>query len=85
MQGAGARFEKCKPRDMEQIVSMLKKVLEAEDIEYSDFVSRIDTTLSDANRLWKLHASTNPYIPRTLRLDCAKTGLEVREKLMKLL
>jgi len=76
-------LEKCKPRDMEQIISMLKKILKAEGIEYDDFVSRVDTTLSDINRLWKLHASSNPYIPRPLRLDWAKAGLEVREKLMK--
>lgn len=78
-------FQKCKPSGTKQIVSTLKEVLEAEDIAYDNFASSVDTALSDANRLWKVHASTNPYIPRSLRIDWAEVGRELREKLMPLL
>jgi len=78
-------FEKCKPSDMKRIISILRRVLEAEDIPYDDFVLGVDKALSDANRLWKVHGSTNPYIPRRLRPDWIEAGRYVREKLLTLL
>lgn len=78
-------LEKCKPSTMKQVVSILKRVLEAERIAYDDFVSGIDTALSDANRLRRVHASTNPYIPLSLRLDWVKAAREIRERLLPLL
>lgn len=78
-------LEKCKPSDMRQIISMLKRVLEVERIPYEDFVSRVDAALSDADRLRRVHASTNPYIPVSLRLDWVKAACEIRERVLPLL
>lgn len=78
-------FERCKTSSMKQVVSLLKRALEAEHIGYDDFVSRIDAALSDADRLRRVHASTNPYIPSSLRLDWVKAAREIRDRLLPLL
>lgn len=78
-------FEKCSDSDMRQVVSMLKEVLQVEGIAYEGFVSSMYAALSDGSRLWKVHASTNPYIPRSMRIDWGKAGREIRDRIMPLL
>jgi len=78
-------FEKCGPSDMRKILSILKNVLEAEGIAQHDFTTGIGRALSDSNRLWKVHGSTNPYIPRPLRIDWGRAGQEICDRILPML
>ena len=67
--------------DMRKIVSDLRRVLRAERIKYTDFVSGVSRALQDEDLIARLHASSNPYIPRALRIGWKKAAEGIRKKL----
>ena len=67
--------------DIEEIVDALKKVLKSEDIEYNEFVNEFMRKLEDKRSIARVHASTNPYIPRKLRVDWVETAIKLEDKL----
>lgn len=68
--------------DMRKIVSMLRAVLDAEGISYADFVSGVGTALQNDELISRVHASSNPYIPRTLRIGWKQAADYIHKKLM---
>jgi predicted nucleotidyltransferase component of viral defense system len=71
--------------EIRRMASMLRRVLKSEDIKYSDFVSGLTRTLDDQDLIARVHASSNPYIPRSLRIDWKDAAKEIRQKLMPFL
>jgi len=69
-------------KEMRRIVSALRRVLNAEGIRYSDFVSGVSKTLQDERLIASVHASSNPYIPRTLRVGWRQAADSIRTKLV---
>ena len=67
--------------DMRKIVSTLRKVLKVEGIKYTDFVSGVSGALQDEELIASVHASSNPYIPRTLRIGWKQAAEHIRKKL----
>jgi predicted nucleotidyltransferase component of viral defense system len=67
--------------EMRRIVTMLRRVLKSEGIKYSDFVSGFTRTLDDQDLMARIHASSNPYIPRSLRIDWRDAAKETRQRL----
>lgn len=67
-------------RNVLEIVDALRKVLEAEDIEYQEFVSGFFSRLRDVEAIRRVHASTNPYVPRGLRVSWVKIAGGIEEK-----
>jgi predicted nucleotidyltransferase component of viral defense system len=68
--------------EMRRIVSTLRRVLKAEGIKYSDFVSGVSEALEDEELIASVHASSNPYIPRTLRVGWRQVADNIRKKLI---
>jgi predicted nucleotidyltransferase component of viral defense system len=68
--------------EMRRIVSTLRRVLKAEGIRYSDFVSGISRALEDEELIASVHASSNPYIPRTLRVGWSQVADNIRKTLV---
>ena len=50
-------------------IPILKDVLAAAEIDYKEFVEEFPKKLADSTKIRSLHASTNPYIPRNLRIN----------------
>jgi len=59
----------------------LKEVLKSEDIEYNEFVSEFIKKLEDQRSIARVHASTNPYIPRNLRVNWVEIATKLKDKL----
>jgi len=78
-------FEGRGDDELKKIVTMLRRVLRAEGIEYRDFVSGIEKTLDDEELIARVHASSNPYIPRSLRINWMDAANQIRNRLMPLL
>jgi predicted nucleotidyltransferase component of viral defense system len=70
-----------KASEMKSIVSTLRRVLKAEGIKYTDFVSGVNRALQDDELIARVHASSNPYIPRTLRIGWKQAAEDIRKKL----
>lgn len=70
-----------KANEMRKIVSTLRKVLKAEGIKYRDFVSGVSSALQNDALIASVHASSNPYIPRTLRIDWKQAAKDILKKL----
>ena len=68
--------------EMRRIVSTLRRVLKAEGIKYSDFVWGVSRALEDEELISRVHASSNPYIPRTLRIGWRQVADNIRKKLI---
>lgn len=68
--------------EMRRIVSTLRRVLKAEGIKYSHFVSGVSKALEDGELIASVHASSNPYIPRTLRVGWRQVADNIRKKLI---
>jgi len=66
--------------DTQEIIEALKKVLKSEEIEYKEFVSRFFSRLKDVEAIRRVHASTNPYVPRKLRVSWVEIAKEIEEK-----
>jgi len=67
--------------DIGEIVDALKEVLKSEDIEYNEFVSEFIKKLEDQRSIARVHASTNPYIPRNLRVNWVEIATKLKDKL----
>lgn len=70
-----------KASEMREIVSALRRVLRAEGIKYRDFVLGVSRALQDDVLIASVHASSNPYIPRTLRIGWKQAAEDIRKKL----
>jgi len=68
--------------EMRRIVRVLRRVLNAEGIKYSDFVSGVSKALEDEELISRVHASSNPYIPRTLRIGWRQVADNIRRTLI---
>jgi len=66
--------------NVQEIVEALKNVLKAEEIGYEEFVSGFLGKLKDRESLRRVHASTNPYVPRKLRVSWVEIAGEIEEK-----
>jgi len=66
--------------NVQEIIEALKKVLEAEEIEYKEFVSGFFSRLEDVEAIRRVHASTNPYVPRELRVSWVEIAKKIEEK-----
>jgi len=66
--------------EMRRIVRVLRRVLNAEGIKYGNFVSSVSNALKDGNLIARVHASSNPYIPRTLRIGWKQAADNIRKK-----
>jgi len=71
--------------EVRRIVAMLRRVLKSEGIEYREFVSDVTRTLEDEHVIARVHASSNPYIPRSLRIDWRNTAKDICERLIPFL
>jgi predicted nucleotidyltransferase component of viral defense system len=71
--------------DDEKVVKMLREVLPAERIVFREFSEGLSKQLVDEERIRRVHSSTNPYIPRDLRLDWVTVAREIRNRLLPLL
>jgi predicted nucleotidyltransferase component of viral defense system len=60
--------------DKRQLIRALKTVLKAEQIAYDDFVQGFEEQIRDADSIRRVHASTNPYVPRKLRINWQKAA-----------
>lgn len=74
-----------KASEMRKIVSALRRVLRAEGIKYRDFVLGVSRALQDDVLIASVHASSNPYIPRTLRISWKQAAEDIRKKLTRYL
>ncbi|MEM2914447.1 MAG: nucleotidyl transferase AbiEii/AbiGii toxin family protein [Candidatus Bathyarchaeia archaeon] len=68
-------------KNPEEIVNALKEVLKAENIGYGEFVNEFIRKLEDKKSIARVHASTNPYIPRDLRVNWVEIAMEIKNKL----
>jgi len=64
-----------------EIVNLLKEVLKAENIDYDEFVNEFIRKLEDRKSIARVHASTNPYIPRELRVNWMEIAMEIKNRL----
>lgn len=67
--------------DVSEIIEALKEVLKAEDIDYKEFSDGFLSKLKDREVIRRVHASTNPYVPRKLRIGWVKIAKEIERKL----
>lgn len=67
-------------KDVHEIVNVLKDVLKGEKIEYDEFVKEFLRKLGDREAIRRVHASTNPYVPRKLRVSYVEIAEEIEEK-----
>lgn len=67
--------------EVRRIVAMLQRVLKAEGINYHEFVSGVNKTLENEDLIARVHASSNPYIPRGLRVNWSDAARNIRERL----
>jgi len=68
--------------NMTKIIQILKDVLKSSKIDYDEFVKEIPRKLADSTMMKSLHASTNPYIPKNLRIDFIKASSEISKKIL---
>jgi len=57
--------------------AVLKAVLKAEQISYNDFKDGFKEKITDMESIRRVHASTNPYIPRKLRVNWQKAAQSI--------
>ncbi len=67
--------------DVKAIIDILKQVLKAEGIDYGDFSEKVPQKLQDSEKMRSLHGSTNPYIPRNLRVKWDVAAKEIFDKI----
>jgi len=67
--------------DVQEIIEALEDVLKSEGIEYKEFVREFIRKLGDEKSIARVHASTNPYIPRNLRVDWIEIATKVKDEL----
>jgi len=67
--------------DIPEIIEALKQVLKAENIDYEEFVVEFERKLGDKETIRRVHASSNPYIPRKFRVNWVDIAKKIEEKL----
>lgn len=65
-----------------KIVPILKDVLKSAQIDYDEFKEELPKKLADSKMMKSLHASTNPYIPKNLRIDFIKASSDISKKIV---
>jgi len=68
--------------DDEKVVKVLREVLVAEKIDFNKFSEKLPKQLMDKERIRRVHASANPYIPRSLRIDWVSAAEEISQRLL---
>ena len=63
------------------VIRILRDVLAYERMEYEDFKAGVQKKLQDGQRMKNLHGSTNPYIPKNLRMDWDVAAGDVWDRL----
>ena len=63
------------------IIKILEDILSSVNIEYEDFRLRVLEKLQDEQKMKSLHGSTNPYIPRNLRVGWDVAAKEILDKI----
>jgi predicted nucleotidyltransferase component of viral defense system len=52
-----------------QVAEALTQILASEHIERNEFITDLTKKLEDERKIERVHASSNPYIPRKLRVN----------------
>jgi predicted nucleotidyltransferase component of viral defense system len=68
--------------NFDEIIPILKDVLKSSKIDYDEFKKEIPKKIADSKMMTRLHASTNPYIPKNSRIDFIKASKEISKKIM---
>lgn len=68
-------------KDVQEIINALKSVLKFEEIEYNEFIKEFIRKLNDEKSIARVHASTNPYIPKKLRVNWIDIATKVKDEL----
>ncbi|HEX9845920.1 MAG TPA: nucleotidyl transferase AbiEii/AbiGii toxin family protein [Candidatus Nitrosotenuis sp.] len=76
---------RSKKNNWSKVISILKDVLRSSGIDYKVFKKELPNKLSDSKKMRSLHASTNPYIPKNLRIDFLKASELISKKAVPLL
>lgn len=63
------------------IIEILKDVLTSADIKYDDFRTKVLEKLQYGQKMKSLHGSTNPYIPKNLRVGWDVAAREILDKI----
>ncbi len=63
------------------IIEILKDVLISADIKYDDFRARMTEKFLDGQKMKGLHGSTNPYVPKGLRVGWDVAAKEILGKI----
>lgn len=65
-----------------KVIPILKEVLKSARINYAEFKKELPKKLADSRKMKSLHASTNPYIPKNLRIDFVKASTIISKKIV---
>ncbi len=71
--------------DIKKVVPVLKDILTAAKIHYDEFVKEFPKKLADSRKMRSLHASTNPYIPRNLRINFVDAARAISKSVVRYL
>jgi len=71
--------------EVRRIVAVFRRVLKAEGIEYREFVSGMSKALENKQLISRVHASSNPYIPRSLRINWMDAADDIWKSLIPFL
>ncbi len=63
----------------------MREVLRAEGIDFGEFKETFPGQLADEDKIRRVHAAANPYIPKSLRIDWVVAAGEIRDRLLPLL
>ena len=63
------------------IIEILKAVLDSAGIKYDNFRAKIPEKLQDGQKMKSMHGSTNPYIPKKLRVGWDVAAKEILNKI----
>lgn len=70
--------------DLKQVAESLNQILTSEHIEREEFITDLTKKLEDERRIERVHASSNPYIPRKLRANWTSVAKKVKEGIIQL-
>jgi hypothetical protein len=69
-------------KDFANVIPILKAVLKSAQIDYNEFIKELPKKFADQGKMKSLHASTNPYMPKNLRIDFIKASKDISEKIL---
>jgi len=64
-------------------IPILKDVLAIAKIDYKEFAEEFPKKLADSTKIQSLHASTNPYIPRNLRINWIAAAKAISKNIVR--